>query len=310
MTVLQLAIKLMLFIVVGYVARKLKVMPDGFDKMLSKFVMAIPLPCMIINSFNIEFSVDLLLETPVILVLSVGSLAVVFGITYLMTMGMKGDLRKTAHFSLMFTNFTFMGMPIIAELYGAQGVFNYVIFTLPVRIVFYGGAPLMLGKGQKLNVKETVKKFLCEPVIAVFIGFLLYVTQLPVPKVIMGVVEGLGNIASPLGLLLCGTIIADADWKGILKYPSVIVVSLLRLLVIPAIVVGAFLLIGVSPEIVRSTAFYYAMPVASFLPTFLLRYNPEAVEARIVGGYIVVLSTVLCVLSIPLWSLILQAISG
>ena len=32
MTVLELAIKLMLFIVVGYVARKLKIMADGFDK--------------------------------------------------------------------------------------------------------------------------------------------------------------------------------------------------------------------------------------------------------------------------------------
>ena len=52
MTVLELAIKLMLFIVVGYVARKLKIMADGFDKMLTKFVMAIPLPCMIINSFK------------------------------------------------------------------------------------------------------------------------------------------------------------------------------------------------------------------------------------------------------------------
>ena len=55
MTVFELALKLMIFIAVGYVARKLKVMADGFDKMLTKFVMAVPLPCMIINSFNIEF---------------------------------------------------------------------------------------------------------------------------------------------------------------------------------------------------------------------------------------------------------------
>ena len=46
MTVFELALKLMIFIAVGYVARKLKVMADGFDKMLTKFVMAVPLPCM------------------------------------------------------------------------------------------------------------------------------------------------------------------------------------------------------------------------------------------------------------------------
>ena len=44
----------MLFIAVGYAARRLKVMADGFDKALTRFVMAVPLPCMVVNSFRIE----------------------------------------------------------------------------------------------------------------------------------------------------------------------------------------------------------------------------------------------------------------
>lgn len=310
MTVFELALKLMLFIVVGYVARKIKVMPDGFDKMLTRFVMAIPLPCMIINSFNIEFSVEQLLDCPVIIGLSIGSMALVYAVVHICTLRMKADMRKTTRFALMFTNFTFMGLPVVAELYGSQGAFNYVIFTLVIRIIFYGGAPLILGKGEKLNVKETLRQFLCEPVVAVFIGFFLYVTQIKLPTVIVSVMEGLGNMASPLGLILCGAIIADAKWSGITKYPSVFVVSFFRLLVIPAFVTGVFLLIGIDDAIIRSTVFYYAMPVASFLPTFLLRYDTDAVEARIAGGYMVVISTVLCVATIPLWTLVLQRICG
>ncbi len=308
MSVFELALKLMLFIVVGYGARKLKIMPDGFDKMLTKFVMAIPLPCMIINSFNIEFSMDMLLGAPVVLALSVGSMAVVYIIVHICTLKLKSDMGKTTRFALMFTNFTFMGLPIVAEIYGAEGAFNYVIFTLPIRIIFYGGAPLILGKGEKLNVKETIRKFLCEPVVAVFIGFVLYVTQIQLPEVITGVMQGLGNMASPLGLILCGTIIADANWSGITKYPSVFVVTAMRLLAVPAAVLGLFLLLGIDHSIIRTTVFYYAMPVASFLPTFLLRYNSEAVEARIAGGYMVVISTVLCMLTIPLWTIVLQAV--
>lgn len=308
MSVFELALKLMLFIVVGYAARKLKIMPDGFDKMLTKFVMAIPLPCMIINSFHIEFSMDMLLSTPVILTMSVGSMAAVYIVVHICTLKMKSDMGKTVRFALMFTNFTFMGLPIVAELYGAEGTFNYVIFTLPIRIIFYGGAPLILGRGEKLNAKETVKKFLCEPVVAVFIGFVLYVSQIKLPEVVTGVMEGLGNMASPLGLILCGTIIADAKWSGITKYPAVFVVTALRLVAVPAAVLGLFLLLGIDHEIIRTTIFYYAMPVASFLPTFLLRYNSEAVDARIAGGYMVVISTVLCMLTIPLWTLVLQAV--
>ena len=309
MTVLELALKLMLYIVVGYVARKIKVMPDGFDKQLTKFVMAVPLPCMIINSFNIEFDLELLLDTPVILGLSVGSMAAVYAVVHICTLRMKkADMRKTVRFALMFTNFTFMGLPIVAELYGAQGAFNYVIFTLAIRIIFYGGSPLILGKGEKLNVKETIRQFLCEPVIAVFIGFVLYISQIKLPAVIVSVMDGLGGMASPLGLILCGSIIADAKWSGITKYPSVFIVAVLRLFVVPAAVLGAFLLIGIDKEIIRSTIFYYAMPVASFLPTFLLRYNSEAVEARIAGGYMVVISTVACIATIPVWTLLLERI--
>ena len=309
MTVLELALKLMLFIVVGYVARKIKVMQDGFDKMLTKFVMAIPLPCMIINSFNIEFDVERLINTPTIILMSVGSMAAVYIVLHLLTLKMKNaDMGKTVRFALMFTNFTFMGLPIVSELYGAEAVFNYVIFTLPIRIIFYGGAPLILGRGEKLDVKETLKKFICEPVVAVFIGFILYAFQIKLPGVITGVIQGLGNMASPLGLILCGSIIADANWSGITKYPSVFVVVIARLFVVPAAVLGAFLLIGIDKQTVQSVIFYYAMPVASFLPSFLLRYNSEAVEARVAGGYMVVLSTVACIATIPLWTLLLEHI--
>lgn len=308
MTVLQLSLKLMLFIAVGYVARKLKVMADGFDKMLTKFVMAIPLPCMIINSFNIEYSVENLIQTPIILALSVGSMAAVGVLAWLATRKMRDPaLRKTVRFALLFTNFTFLGLPVVSEIYGPEGVFRYVIFTLPIRVMFYGGAAVMLGRGgEKINVRETVKKFLCEPVIAVFIGFFLYATQLKLPVILSSAITTLGNMASPLGLILCGTIIADADWRGILKQPTAIIVAVIRLTVVPAVVVALFLLVGVEREIIKNTMYYYAMPVASLMPTFLLRYDPEAVDARVTAGYIVVASTLLCIASIPLWTMLLE----
>ena len=308
MTVIQLTGKLILFIAVGYVARKLKVMGDGFDRQLSKFLMAIPLPCMIINSFHIEYSAAYLLNTPILIGLSVGSMALLYLLTSLATLRMKDrDLRRTVRFSLLFSNFTFLGLPVVSELYGPEAVFSYVIFTLPIRVMFYGGAAVMLGKGgERINAKETIRKFLCEPVIAVFIGFVLYVTQLRLPEVLQSAIGTLGAMASPLGLLLCGTIIADADWRGIRKQPGAIVVAVLRLTVIPAFAAALFLLLGVDHELIRSSVYFFAMPVASFTPTFLLRYNPDAVEARVSAGYMVVASTVLCVLTIPGWTLLLE----
>ena len=310
MTVLQLSIRLLLFIAVGCVARKLKAMPDGFDKMLSRFVMAVPLPCMIISSFQIDYSVDNLLTAPVLVALSVGSMTFMFAVVYVATRWIRErPMRQTVRFSLLFTNFTFVGFAVVQELYGAAGFFNYVIFTLPIRVIFYGGASLILGKpGEKVNVRETIKRFLCEPVIAVFIGFFLYAFQIDLPEVVDTTISTIGNMASPLGLMLCGAIIADADFRSALRHPSVLAVTFCRLIVIPALAVALFWVLGVRPDILRTTVYFFAMPVASLLPTFLLRYDPEAVEARTVGGYMVVASTLFCVATIPLWTLALNAL--
>ena len=310
MTVLQLSIRLLLFIAVGFASRKLKAMPDGFDKMLSRFVMAVPLPCTIISSFQIDYSADNLLTAPVLVALSVGSMAFMFLVVYLATAWIKERAtRQTVRFSLLFTNFTFVGFAVVQELYGAGGFFNYVIFTLPIRVIFYGGASLILGKpGEKVNLKETIKRFLCEPVIAVFIGFFLYAFQIDLPEVLDTTITTIGNMASPLGLMLCGAIIADADFRSALRHPSVLVVTFCRLVVIPALAVALFWVLGVRPDILRTTVYFFAMPVASLLPTFLLRYDPEAMEARVVGGYMVVASTLFCVVTIPLWTLALNAL--
>ena len=310
MTVLQLSIRLLLFVAAGFLGRKFRAMPDGFDKMLSRFVMAIPLPCMIISSFNIEYSAENLLAAPMLIALSIGSMAFMFALLYAATAWMKDRaLRKTVRFSLLFTNFTFVGFAVVRELYGPEGFFIYVLFTLPIRVVFYGGASVILGKaGEKINAKETIKRFLCEPVIAVFIGFFLYAFRIELPGVLNSTIETIGNMASPLGLMLCGAIIADADFRQALRHPSVLVVTFCRLLAIPALIVLLFRLLGVQPDTLRATVCYFAMPVASLTPAFLLRYDSEAVEARTVAGYMVVTSTLFCVLTIPLWTVILNTL--
>ena len=85
MNVLQLSARLLLFIAAGFLGRKFKAMPDGFDRMLSRFVLAIPLPCMIVSSFRIEYSVENLLAAPMLMLLSVGSMAAIFAAVFMRT---------------------------------------------------------------------------------------------------------------------------------------------------------------------------------------------------------------------------------
>ena len=307
MTVLSLCGKLMLFILVGFFARKTGVIADGYDQMLSRFLMAIPLPCMIITSFQIEYSPEDLATFPMLLLASIILVFLNFLLAQLIYVFImkRSAIGRAVRFGLIFTNFTFFGLAVVNEVCGAHGVFYYVIFTLPIRIIFYSSAPLLLSDHSlHLERSSFVRTVISPPVISVFIGFMLYVLRLSLPGIVNDTIKTLGNMASPIGLMLCGSIIADANWAGIKNYPCVVWVVLLRLVVIPGLVLLCFSLLDVKDELSDTLIYYFAMPVASLLPTFCLRYNPDEPEARIAGSYMVVVSTLLSILTIPLWSII------
>ena len=309
MNVGQIALKLILYIAIGYAGRKLRVMGDGFDKLLTNFLISIPVPCMIVKSFDLEFDPARLVACPELLGLSALSMLICFALAQLVfrLMG-RGSAGKAARFALIFTNFTFLGFAVVNELYGAEASFYYVIFTLLIRVLFYGGAPVLLGENLGFDGKQALKQLNTPPIYALFIGLLLYITQWQLPTVVDSVVRTLSSMAGPLGLMLCGIIIADARFAGMTQYPCVFWLTALRLLGMPLLMLGVFLLLGVDHEIIRSLNYYFAMPVPSFLPVFLLRYNPEDTTARSVGGYLVVLSTLLCTVTIPLWTLLLERV--
>ena len=113
-------------------------------------------------------------------------------------------------------------------------------------------------------------------------------------------------IAICAGLVIILSLVLPASFWWFVLAAALSWAAFRYLRLIPALAVLLFRLAGVKPEIIRSTMYYFAMPVASLTPTFLLRYDPEAAEARTVAGYIVVASTLFCVLTIPLWTIVLD----
>lgn len=67
-----------------------------------------------------------------------------------------------------------MGIPIIESLYGSTGVFYFVVFVVPYRMVYYGSAePLLIPPGlarKKRTLKDKLKGWFSVPVVAVECG--------------------------------------------------------------------------------------------------------------------------------------------
>lgn len=307
MTATGLAIQLVLMVGIGLFAVKRRIVDENFEKQLTSLVLKILLPCIIIKSMMGTFSWEELKHCGQLLIIAVVIWAITLGIGQVVyrLMG-KTASGRIMRFSIMYTNFTFVGIPVMEGLFGDLGVFYFVVFLVPYRIIYYSSAePFLSPPGlarKERTLKEKLSGWFSAPVIAVFVGMLLYLTQIQLPRPVADTISSLGACASPLGMLLCGMSLGKYPVRRLLR-PKYFWFPLVRNLLIPALFLGLSLLIGLEKELSEIVIIFASLPVASLLAAFMIQYDPDK-EAQFEAAAAVLLSTMFAAVTIPLWAAI------
>lgn len=305
MTALTISAELMLMIAVGFAVWRLKIVDENFDASLTSLILDVSLPCMIIKSFDAPYSSQELKNCLILVALSLGILAVSFGIgqaCYKLCHG--GYSGRILRFGAMFTNFSFIGIPVIEQLYGKTGLLYFVVFLVPIRMIYYSAAkPLLSPPGlsfEKQTVWQHVRGWISPPVVAVFIGLALYLTQFKLPAVLDDTIAGIGSICSPMGMILCGISLGKHRIKELLNI-RYIRMPILRNILMPALTMGILYLLPVDPLVAKVIIIFSALPVASLLAAFTIQYDPEP-EARLESAGSVLFSIIAFAVTMPLWA--------
>lgn len=307
MTATRLAMQLVLMVGIGLFAVKRRIVDENFEKQLTSLVLKILLPCIIIKSMMGTFSWEELRHCGELLVIAVVIWAITLGLGQLVyrLMG-KTASGRIMRFSMMYTNFTFVGIPVMEGLFGDLGVFYFVVFLVPYRIIYYSSAePFLSPPGmahKERTLKEKLKGWFSAPVIAVLVGMFLYLTQIQLPRPVSDTISSLGACASPLGMLLCGMSLGKYPVRRLLR-PKYFWFPLVRNLLIPALFLGLSLLIGLEKELSEIVIIFASLPVASLLAAFMIQYDPDK-EAQFEAAAAVLLSTMFAAVTIPLWAAI------
>lgn len=309
MTAAKLAIQLVLMVGIGLFAVRARIVGENFEKQLTALIMKIILPCMIVKSMMGAFSWEELKHCGQLVVIAIVLWAITFGLGQLVfrLMG-KTPSARIMRFSMMYTNFTFVGIPVVEALYGNTGVFYLVVFLVPYRMVYYSSAePLLSPPGlvrKERTTKDKLKGWFSVPVVAVFVGLILYLTQIQLPAPVTGVINSLGSCASPLGMLLCGMSLGKYPFKKLLR-PRYFWLPLVRNLLLPALTLGLSLLVGLEKELAQVAVMFTALPVASLIAAFTIQYDPDQ-ETQFEAAAAVLLSTIFAAVTIPIWATLLS----
>ena len=121
MIAVTLAAELLLMNAIGACLRWKGMVDKEFSSRLTNLILNICVPCLIFQSINnaAEFSAEALKNCMVVLVLGVVAVAVPLLAGHLIYLATgKSGMGRNIRYGLTFYHFSFMGIPVIAELFG------------------------------------------------------------------------------------------------------------------------------------------------------------------------------------------------
>lgn len=226
------------FIIIGFIVSKLGAVDSSAAGMLGKLENNIFIPALVLGTFMNNFTTKDLGPAWKLFVVS-AVITVVMAVVAVFTsrvLSKDNFVRNMFTYGLAFSNFGFMGNAVVENIF--PDVFDkYLIFTLPLWILIYlWGVPyLLMPSDEKMTIGKRLKSFVNPMFISMLVGMAIGLSGLKMPEWTNAVVSDLGSCMSPVAMLLTGITLSRVDFKKILTQVNIYAVTLVRLVIIPAI---------------------------------------------------------------------------
>lgn len=299
--VLVLQITMLLLIVIGAFIKKIGIISPTGQKNLNDLVIYLILPCNIVKSFLIDWDRDTLKQFALVLVISIALQAASVILGKLLYQKKELGHRMSLQYGVICSNAGFLGNPVAEGVFGSIGLAMASIFLIPMRIMMWSSGIAIYTRST--DWKGTLKKVATHPcIIACFAGLILMLTQWPLPAVAEKTITTIGNCNTALSMMVIGMILADANLLALFD-KEVLIYSLLRLILMPAALYSVCLLFHVPALVTGVCVLLTGMPAGATTSILASKYHADELFAT----RLVVASTILSMVTIPLWSFLLTA---
>ncbi len=310
-TVANNLVALCALIVVGFVLARNGMLDEKSSKTISDILLKVALPAVIIVSMQRPFSVDLITEG--IMVILVTGLIQVVGMAVALGLCLLAKPAKRQWgvwmFAVSFSNVSYMGIPVISSIYGNDSIFYISMATVTFNVLAPTLGTYVLRRFAPTDdniIKEEIlpkpKKFRPNPIIlATLAGFLLFVFSIKLPSMLAPAFNMAGSLTTPLSMMIIGAMLARTNIKSVFGDFRLYLVVIAKLFIMPLcmfLVLSPFLEKGL---LFGTLVYAVAMPTAAITAVFAEQCNSEPVTA----SKIIFLSTTASLISIPVISLFL-----
>lgn len=297
--VINQIIVMAIFMIAGSVLFKTKIISHEGSKTLTSLLIYFINPVAVIRSFCMECTPQKIKTLGLCFALC--ALVLIISLLFSHSLFRKKPLQE---FAASYPNSGFFGIPLIQAVFGSEAVFYIVPLVFLVGALQYSyGVYLLTGSKKAICIKRIL---LSPNGVALLIGLFLFLTGLGnrLPAVVTQCINTTANMNTFCAMAVLGIFVVQSDLSQLYKKLDIYLISVLRIMIVPLICTLIFRFIPVDYTMKFAILLAFAGPVGSNVANYSLLYNADYATASL---YVAV-STVLCLITLPLFTVIAEKI--
>jgi len=283
----------------GVVATRRGLLTVDAAKTFANFLLVIVMPSIIVKSFQRPFVVSQLQSLGLAFLLAIIFHLVAIIVSYLL-IGHRDDPNfRVERMAAIYSNCSFMGIPMLYAVLGDDGVFYGVAFMGVFNILTWtNGVLTLMGRDNKIKL---LKMIFNPGTIGLIIGMLLYFTNTTLPSVFMDTITFVSNLNTPLAMIIVGAMLHDVNLLDAVKDINIHKLVWIRILILPLLMIGIVLLLNISSWFENASVVVVSNIIAAACPTavsailMVSKFNMDSQH----GSKAVAISTILSIITMP-----------
>lgn len=307
LTVFLTILTMLLYALPGFLLVKAKMVKPNAISAFSVFLMYVLQPCLTVYSFQkVTFSGALLLNILVCFTVAFLAMGLFLGGFYLLTRKKQGDVTyRVANVAVAFGNASFIGIPILEAVLPdcAEAATYSVIFFLAMSMLGWTVASAIITRDKKYI---SVKKIFLNPsaisiAVAAILGVADVLWDFKIPSPFSDAITVLAKMTTPVCMVIMGFRLATVDIKKLFCTAQHYVVIAVKQFIFPLVVFGVLYFIPMDANLKICLFVMSCCPTAAVVQS----YAEMIGEGQESAADMVLLSSVTCVLTVPLMTLLI-----
>ena len=227
---MQQIVQLFLMIFMGYLIVKTGLVRDDDSKVLSKIILYLIVPCVIINAFQVDYTTDTVKGLLIAFAASVMTQVIL--LVVISVAGKLLHLNEVEVASVYYSNSGSLIVPIVTFILGQEWVLYGCVF-MSVQLVFlWTHCKKIISREASYDWKKIILNI---NMLSIFIGVILFFTGIRLPEIIGNTLASVGTMIGPASMIVTGVLFAGMNLKQIFANKRVYFITFLRLIVVPLI---------------------------------------------------------------------------